>query len=172
MKKSFLLVCLGFCTLFSICSSQNIPDWDRWSWLIGDWIGEGGGQPGQGTGTFSFSFDLDKNILIRKSHSEYPATANTPKVTHDDLMIIYLDSNGDSNKAVYFDNERHTIFYSVTFPDNSIIFTSEKSANSPIFRLVYSQLDRETVNIRFEMSKDGLNFMTYVEGKSIKRRSF
>jgi len=24
-----------------ICSSQKAPDWDKWTWLIGNWIGEG-----------------------------------------------------------------------------------------------------------------------------------
>jgi hypothetical protein len=152
-----------------ICSSQKAPDWDKWTWLIGNWIGEGGGQPGQGSGTFSFSFDLDKNILVRKSHSEYPSTSTNTKITHDDLIIIYLNSNSEPIKAVYFDNERHIIFYSVTFLDNSIILTSDKSDNTTIFRLVYSQLDKETVNIRFEMSQDGLKFVTYVEGKSKKQ---
>lgn len=134
--------------------------------MIGDWIGEGGGQPGQGGGTFSFQFDLDKNILVRKSHSEYPATAKSPLTIHDDLMIIYLTPDGEPNRAVYFDNEKHTIFYSVTFSNNIIILTSEKSGNSPIFRLIYSQIDKETVNTRFEMSQDGLKFIPYVEGKS------
>lgn len=171
MNKRFLLLGFVFLAMFSICQSQNIPDWDKWSWLIGDWIGEGGGRPGEGTGTFSFSFDLDKNILVRRSHSEYPATSRNSKLFHDDLMVIYLDSNNEPNKAVYFDNEKHTIFYNVTFPDKSIILTSDKSDNIPIFRLIYSQIDIETVNIRFEMSQDGLKFIPYVEGtsKKIKR---
>ena len=168
MRKRFFLLSFALVATLSICYSQNVPDWNKWSWLIGNWIGEGGGQPGQGNGTFSFSFDLDKNILVRKSHSEYPSTAKNPKTIHDDLMIIYINQNGEPDRAVYFDNEKHTIFYSVTFSDNSIILTSEKSDNSPIFRLVYSKLDKDTVNIRFEMSQDGFKFIPYVEGKSKK----
>jgi hypothetical protein len=84
-------------------------------------------------------------------------------------MIIYLDSSDIPNRAVYFDNERHTIFYSVTFPDNSIILTSDKSTNAPFFRLVYTLLDNETVKTGFEISQDGFKFMTYVEGKSKKK---
>jgi len=55
---------------------QNLTG-DNWNWLVGEWIGEGSGQPGQGGGTFSFAYDLDENIIVRKSHSEYPATDNT-----------------------------------------------------------------------------------------------
>lgn len=170
MNKRFLLtfLALGFIT---ICSSQVPARWSGWDWLTGNWAGEGGGQPGQGSGTFSFSFDLDSNILVRKSHSEYPATANSSMTIHDDLMIIYLNQGGVADKAVYFDNEGHTIFYLVTFKENTVILTSEKTANAPVFRLVYERLDTETVNTRFEMSQDGIKFMPYVEGKSKRKES-
>jgi hypothetical protein len=168
MKKRLLLLMFSFFGLLTICSSQKAPGWNKWNWLIGTWIGEGEGQPGQGTGTFSFSFDLDSNILIRKSHSEYPGATINQTIIHEDLMIVYPDSDGVQDRAVYFDNERHTIFYSVTFRDNSIILTSDKSTNSPFFRLVYTLLDNESVNTRFEMSQDGLKYKTYVEGKSKK----
>jgi hypothetical protein len=170
MKKRDLLLSFAFLTVFSICSSQDLPDWDNWSWLIGEWVGEGGGQPGQGTGTFSFSFDLDRNILVRQSHSEYPATPDNPGTIHDDLMIVYPDYSGEPSRAIYFDNERHIINYSITYSINSVILTSEKTAGSPVFRLIYSLQDSETVNTRFEMSQDGTAFITYVEGKSKKRR--
>jgi len=57
------------------------------SYLIGDWTGEGSGKPGVGTGYFSFSFSLDSNIIIRKSHSEYPPSKDRPAIIHDDLQI-------------------------------------------------------------------------------------
>ena len=106
--------------------------------------------------------------MVRKSHSEYPATANKPKVIHDDLMIIYLGDTGIASKAIYFDNEGHTINYSITYSDKSIAFTSDKIPNVPVFRLTYSLLDDATVNTKFEMSQDGEKFMTYIEGKSRK----
>ena len=36
----------------------------------------------------------------------------------------------------------------------------------PIFRLTYTLLGDKTVNTTFAMSQDGVNFMTYIEGKS------
>ncbi len=146
--------------------SQQKPDWDKWNWLIGDWAGEGSGQPGQGGGTFSFAFDLDRNIIVRKSHSEYPETERNPKVIHDDLLIIYPDPAGARLKAIYFDNEAHIINYTVIVTDKEITMVSEKGADIPVFRLVYTLLDNETVNTKFEMSQDGKTFATYVEGKS------
>ena len=167
MKVKLLLTILLFGCL-TICFGQQNPAWSKWSWLIGEWQGEGNGQPGQGGGTFSFAFDLDQNVLVRKSHSEYPATASKPLVKHDDLMIVSLDSEGNLTQAVYFDNERHTINYSVTYSDQSIILTSAKIANVPVFRLTYTLLNDGMVNTKFELSQDGTIFMTYIEGKSKK----
>lgn len=169
MKKKLLLTATLF-VLTIICFGQQNPARDNWNWLIGNWTGEGSGQPGQGGGTFTFSFDLDQKILIRKSHSQYPATANRPGIIHDDLMVIYLDTNDNMSKAIYFDNEGHVINYSITYADKTIVFVSEKSPKAPVFRLTYTLLQNDQVNTKFEMSQDGVNFMTYIEGKS-KRTS-
>ena len=165
MKIILTIILMGCLT---ICFGQQDPTWVKWSWLMGEWQGEGSGQPGQGGGTFSFSFDLDQNILVRKSHSEYPATANKPLIRHDDLMIVSLDFAGNPSHAIYFDNERHTINYSVTYSDRSITLTSDKVANVPVFRLAYTLLNDGMVNTKFELSQDGEKFITYIEGKSKK----
>jgi hypothetical protein len=165
IKLLLAIVMFGLCT---ICFGQQNSAWDKWNWLTGEWVGEGSGQPGKGGGTFSFRTDLDGKILVRESHSEYPATENKPEVIHDDLMIVYPDNTGIPSKAIYFDNEGHTINYSIAYSDRSIVLTSSKIQNVPVFRLTYTLLDNETVNTKFEMSQDGEKFMTYIEGKSKK----
>lgn len=100
---------------------------------MGEWVGEGSGQTGQGAGTFSFKPDLDQKILVRKSHSEFPASANKPEIIHADLMVVYPDYSGSPNKAIYFDNEGHTINYSITYSDQLIVFTSEKVPNVRVY---------------------------------------
>ena len=169
MRKIFFLL-FTFFLLISTTFAQQNPAWKDWSWLMGEWKGEGGGQPGQGGGTFSFKTDLDGEILVRKSHSEYPASGNRPATIHDDLMIVSLDYSGNPTKAVYFDNEGHTINYRISYGPNAIVLTSEKIANVPVFRLTYSLLDSQMVNTKFEMSQDGDKFMTYVEGKSFRMK--
>lgn len=164
-KFLYLLVLITSCTL---SFGQQNAAWNKWSWLIGDWKGEGSGQPGVGAGTFTFKTDLDESILVRRSHSEYPASNGRPASIHNDLMIIYPDNAGNPSSAVYFDNEKHVIHYSVTYSDKSIILTSEKVPNAPIFRLSYTLLDNGKVNTRFEMSQDGQNFRVYIEGVSSK----
>ena len=83
-------------------------------------------------------------------------------------MIVYLDVDGSPNKAIYFDNEGHTISYTITYNDKSIVLTSDKIPNTPVFRLVYTLLDSDTINTKFEMSQDGDKFIPYIEGKSMK----
>jgi hypothetical protein len=168
MNKKVFLTLLAVGLVLS-CFGQEKETWKKWNWLIGDWVGVGTGQPGQGEGSFSFTYELEKNILVRKSHSEYPGSENRPKVIHDDLMIVYPDQSGNPTLAIYFDNEGHTINYTIKFLEKSIVMTSNKNTNMTVFRLSYALLENQTVNTKFEMSQDGEKFQVYIEGKSRKR---
>ncbi len=168
MKTNVLIVI--FTLVFLINSfAQQAPAWEKWSWLIGEFSGEGSGKPGTGGGTFSFTPDLDNHVLIRKSHSEYPATQNKPAIIHNDLMVVYTNYTGNPSKAIYFDNEGHTINYAVTYAEKQVILLSEKIQGVPLFRLTYSLLDANKVSTKFEMAQDGENFFTYIEGKSVRK---
>lgn len=166
--KTKLLISLVIGLMTLVCNAQKADSWEKMHWLLGGWQGEGFGQPGLGGGIFSFSFDLDKNIIVRKSHSEYNSDDKKSVVMHDDLMIIYKEPDGTGIKADYFDNEGHVIKYSVLQSDKAIVFLSEKQPDAPAFRLIYKLLDTITVNVKFEISGDGKNFNTYIEGNSKK----
>jgi len=118
--KTKITLTVALFGLLTTCLAQSNSAWDKWSWLAGEWVGEGSGQPGQGGGTFSFKPSLDNKILVRESHSEYPAVGSKPKIIHNDLMIIYPDYSGNPVKAIYFDNEGHTINYSISYADKLI----------------------------------------------------
>lgn len=167
MKKLILLVII---LLPPFGFTQQSDPFESWKWLLGEWVGEGNGQPGKGSGEFSLFPDLDNKILVRKNHSEYPATKDKPKIIHDDLMVVYLDFSGNPNKAIYFDNENHVINYNISYSANSIILTSEKIPNVPVFRLTYASVEKELINVKFEMSQDGENFTVYSEGKCERRK--
>ena len=166
MKQNLFLV---FLILFSANSfaQNNSTKWDKWKWLMGEWKGDGDGQPGQGEGTFSFKTDLDQMILVRKSHTEFATLKGKPAI-HDDLLVIYPGYSGSMPKAVYFDNEGHSISYDYVVTDKTIVFTSQKEGIMPIFRLTYIKIDSVTVNTKFELSQDGTEFKAYMEGKSKK----
>jgi hypothetical protein len=168
--KSKLIAVIAVLSLTSHSFAQKNNTWDKWSWMMGTWKGEGTGEPGKGGGTFSFGTALDKKIIVRKSHSEYPATKDKPKIVHDDLMVIYLDFSGTASKAIYFDNEGHTINYAISYSASNIIMVSEQIPHVPVFRLTYTLLAPASINTKFEISQDGETFVTYLEGKSKKTK--
>jgi hypothetical protein len=137
--------------------------WESLRFLQGDWIGEGGGQPGQSSAaSFSFHPELDGKILVRKSRSEYPATKDRPAVVHQDLMVIH------GGGADYYDNEGHTIRYAVKADGKSAVFSSKEDAG-PSFRLTYVSTGADTISIKFEIAPPGKAFQTYVEGKARRK---
>lgn len=156
------LVLLFGCTT---ATGQQAPAWAGWHWLLGEWVGEGSGKPGQGSGWFSLTPDLDSTILVRKNHAEYPATKEQPRIVHDDLMIISPAVQGRAAKAVYYDNEGHVIEYGITQTDTSITFTSSRAANTPVFRLTYVRRPEGNINVSFLMSQDGEHFTVYTQGE-------
>ena len=168
--KLLIIITFLFNSTLTHCQ-ENSNHWDKFNYLIGNWQGEGSGDPGKGEGYFSFKLDLDNKILIRNSHSEYPAVKDKPLIIHDDLMIVYLNYSGKPERAIYFDNEGHVINYSITFSDsNDIVFTSDIVPKFPIFKLTYSKIENDLLNTKFEISQDGKNYITYVEGKSKRQK--
>lgn len=169
LKKLLPFIILLVASQLIYCQPAKV-NWDKWNYLIGEWVGEGNGKPGQGEGSFSFQPGLDGKILVRKNHTVFPETANAAAKVHDDLLIIYSEDNGENQDAIYFDNEGNTIKYKVIYRDNSIILTSGKSANSPVFRLSYIKIDDKTCNITFEMASPDSpeTFKTYLSGKAFK----
>ena len=149
-------------------------DWQAWQYLLGEWEGGHEGDPVQGHGIFSFSFDLDENILVRKNRTVFPATAERAGYTHDDLLIIYSEYNGEK-RAIYFDNEEHVIQYAVKVTDDNktIALESDPVPSIPQFRFTYIHTGPDTLEARFEMTPPGQPgaFFTYLEGTARRIRT-
>ena len=149
-------------------------DWKAWEFLLGEWEGGHEGDPGQGYGRFSFSLELDKNILARRSRTVFPTTPERQGYFHDDLLIVYTEFSG-SKRAIYFDNEEHTIHYEVSIsPDlNSIILESDPVPSTPQFRFTYIKTGDDTLDARFEMTPPGEPgaWFVYLEGSSRRIKS-
>jgi hypothetical protein len=144
-------------------------NWIAFEYLLGEWEGGHEGDPGSGHGTFSFSFELDKNILIRKSHTVFPATQEREGYSHDDLLIIYTEFTGQK-RGIYFDNEEHVIHYEVKIsPDQkNIVLESDPIPSVPQFRFTYTRTGEDTLEARFEMTPPGKpgEFFIYLAGTS------
>jgi hypothetical protein len=147
-------------------AAGTAPSWDRWAFVLGDWVGDGSGEPGQGAGRFSFAFDLERRILVRKNHTEIPAAQGRPASVHDDLLIVYPE--GGRTRAVYFDNEDHVISYTLepSTEPSVLALVSDRTPGAPRFRLVYRAAPGGRLAIRFEIAQPDKpdSFVTYLEG--------
>ena len=177
MKKTSIVL-LSFAMLLFVdinhsFAQQKIVPGPEWNFVLGDWVGDGTGKPGESKGWFTFNKDLDGNILVRKNHNVIPAANGKPEAIHDDLLIVYLDNSGALTKAIYFDNENHVINYAVSFnqTDKSLIFTSEAQPNTPRFRLTYKATDNNGLNIDFEFAPPNKPeaFSKYISGKAHRK---
>jgi len=170
--RSLVLVAAAVIVAGSTVVGQAEDRWKDFSFLLGEWVGEGKGSPGEGAGTFSFEFSLDSRVLVRKSHSTYPATKDRPAFTHDDLMMIYPE--GGRMRAIYFDNEDHVIHYTVSASADppGLVFLSDPTPNAPRFRFRYASLGKDKVNGRFEIAAPGKPdaFSLYIEGDARRVR--
>jgi hypothetical protein len=145
-----------------VCSLLG-QDWGPAQFLVGNWTGEGGGQPGQGSGAFSFAPDLQGKILVRKSFAEYPPANGRPASRHDDLTIVYRDAATHELRATYFDSEGHVIPYTVKPAEGGVVFVSDGAPSDPRFRLTYTSTGQDTLKIKFEIAAPGKEFASYLE---------
>jgi hypothetical protein len=165
--STFALVAL--CGASASGGAEDDP-WAPYRFLIGEWVGEGGGKPGEGEGRFSLAEELQGKVLVRRNRSEYPAAANRPATVHEDLMVIYREEPGQSPTAIYFDNEGHVIHYTPSFSSDgrTLTLVSDAKPASPRFRLTYAlEKDRDDkISIRFEIAPPGKPeaFALYLSG--------
>ena len=153
--------------LLAVCAwgQQSADRWKDFRFLIGDWKGEGGGaSTGPGAGAYTFLPELDGKILVRRSSSDY---AGNPATHHEDVMTVYRESEAESPRAVYFDNEGHVIHYriEVDAAAKTVRFISLPRPGEPRYRLTYRETAKDVVAGLFEVAPPGNpeKFTKYLE---------
>ena len=175
-KNISLSVALALLVCFSLPltaqQSAKPVNWDAYRFLLGDWVGEGSGDPGRGNGGFTFSLDLHNTVLVRKNYADYPATKDRPAFSHNDLMIIYQEDG--RTKADYFDNERHVIHYTVSLSNDStsFAFISNPVGSEPRYRLTNTKEGTDSIRITFEIAPPGKpdSFTRYIEAVARRKK--
>ena len=171
MRVAFFIVLMALAFPAAPARAQAPAKADPWAayrFLIGTWTGEGQGQAGTNTGAATFKLDLDGRILVRTNRATVAATAQRPAAVHEDLVVIYREAPGQPARAIYWDNEDHTIEYDVsTSADGkTVTLVSKAAASAPRFRLVYTLLAPGSVDVKFEMAPPGSPdaFKVYTQG--------
>ena len=161
-------------TLFALLplAAQNASDktaapaWKKLEFLLGKWTGSAGEKDtplGAGQGGVSFEPELDRKIIVRRNRAAYDSG-----VRHEDLMVIYVDTPGDTPRAIYFDTEGHVIHYNLNFPaPDRVIFESDRSQAGPRYRLSYT-LNGSALDGKFEVAAPGSEYKTYMSWSSKK----
>jgi len=172
MRKWILPVLVGILIILPLAAqpSAPLPDWKAFQFLMGNWIGEGSGSPGQGSGGFTFALELQGRVLVRHNRTEFPASQGRPANIHDDLLVVYQDKEGF--KAVYWDNEGHVIHYTMSVAaDGSLVFVSGKMPGAPRQRLSYRSMSGGGLGIRFEIAPPDKpdEFKVYLDGTARKK---
>jgi hypothetical protein len=176
-KSLLLTILMTFSAISYPAQEQSSKAGDPWApfqFIVGDWAGAGSGQPGEAVlGSTSFSFDLGKTILVRRNRAQFaPGPGEKSGALHEDLLIIYRETDEPKFRAVFFDNEGHVIYYRVSLPANqpSVVFESDASDRAPRFRLVYEMGSDGLLSVKFMVAPPGGEFKTYTKG-IIKRVS-
>ena len=154
---------IGLCVILALTLSSLVSPahaavprpLEALSFLVGEWQGEGSGQPGTGGGACTFASGLQDRVIIRTSFAEYPSSTGKPAARHDDLMIIYAGDSGDI-RADYYDSEGHIIRYVVTATaGREAVFLSEVAGEAPRFRLTYTLGTDGLMSGRFDVAPPG-----------------
>ena len=96
-------------------------------------------------------------MLIRKNHAEYPKTKDRPAVSHEDLMIVFVDPVNQQTRAFYTDSEGHVFQYQAKFSNdgNAITFLSDVLPTLPRFRLTYTRTKPDQMALTFDIAPAG-----------------
>ena len=174
MNNAFRLILIMLIALMPLDSSlaqrpKSEIDWSSLSFLIGEWTGEGGGQPSQATSAgATYSFDLQRKVIIMRNYADYPATKDVPAFSFSAMMIIYPNSSRDGFRASFFDSDPHVIEYTLNVSEDrkTLTFVSDPQPSSPRYRLTYKREGENIINLEFEIAPPGKPeaFTKYVGG--------
>jgi hypothetical protein len=141
----------------------------QWRVLIGDWAGDGGGQPGSATGRTSYRFEVGERAIVRRNRADVAASAGRLASVHEDLLVIYAGSKADEARALYVDNEDHVIQYSAVWSADgkTLTFVSDATPTAPRFRMTYRIESADAHVLDFDIAPPGSpdGFKPYVSGK-------
>ena len=156
-----------------LLAQAGADPWNALSFLEGTWEAKTPAASGVSTsGVYTFRRELGNHVLARHSSSDAGCKAPADfNCQHGDLLYVYQDAPGQPLKAIYFDNEGHTIHYDVSSTSaTAVVFLSESGRPGPQFRLVYERKDA-VMSGKFQMKIPGQNeWKSYLEWSGAQKK--
>lgn len=177
MKKIFV-VCLVFtpCIIFSQMSKRDSL-WLTLKPFVGEWKGEGGGQPGKGKYERSYQFILNKRFIEIRNKSTYEPTTQHPNgEVHEDIGYFSYDNSRKIFMLRQFHVESFVIQYridSISPDKKTIVFLSESIENIPSgyrAKETYRLIGDDEIEETFEISEPNKDFAIYSKVKLVRQK--
>lgn len=145
--------------------------------FVGNWAGEGDGEPGHGKYERSYQFILNKNFIEIKNKSTYPPTAQNPKgEVHEDIGYFSYDKSSKKFKLRQFHIEgfvNEFILESISIDKKTIVFITESIENIPKGwrgKETYRLINENEIEETFELAEPEKDFAVYSKVKLIRKK--
>lgn len=176
MKKIFFLIMM-LPLLAKAQLSKRDSIWLPLKALVGNWKGEGGGEPGKGKYERSYQFVLNKRFIEIRNKSTYEPTAQNPKgEVHEDIGYFSYDNGRKTFMLRQFHTEGFVNQFKLDriSPDKkTLVFITESIENIPAgykAKETYSLLSDDEIEETFEIAEPGKAFMIYSKVKLLRQK--
>ena len=173
-----ILTFLVFLPVFSDAQmSKRYSLWLTLKPFVGEWKGEGGGEPGRGIYERSYQFILNKRFIEIRNKSTYAPTDKTPKgEVHEDVGYFSYDIARKTFMLRQFHIEGFVNEFrleSISPDKKTLVFITESIENIPAgyraketYRLIGENENEEI----FEIAEPDKDFKVYSKVKLVRQK--
>ena len=176
MKKLFILLFI-IPTALAAQTTKKDSIWLPLKPFLGQWVGEGGGEPSKGKYERSYQFILGKNFIEIRNKSTYQPTNRYPNgEVHEDLGYFSYDKSLKTFKLRQFHIESFVLEFvldSISADKKTMVFVTVANENIPkgmrgkeTYRLISENEIEET----FEVAEPGKEFELYSKVKLVRQK--
>jgi hypothetical protein len=165
-------IALSLCFLASIATAQTTDGLAEMRWLIGDWAGQGEGDPGTSTSERHTEAILDNHYLRVNGRSVYPIQERNPKgEVHAELDMWSYDRKRKAIVLRQFDTLGFVTTYVLDRAASTTdrwVLNAEHLENVPQgwrARYTYTRKSLTEYEEMLELDMDGKGFKPYVTNR-------
>jgi len=167
-KKALLVAVFIMPFAGSAQTTKQDSIWQPFKFFVGNWQGQGGGEPGIGEYERAYQFVLGKKFIEVRNKSTYPPSDNYPKgEVHENIDFFSYDKGRQSFVLRQFHIEGFVNQYkleSISADGKRIVFVSEAIENIPAgwrAKETYQILNDNQFQETFELAEPNKEFNVY-----------